>query len=225
MDIPLFTGKIEPIKVEQKLFTFDFTLDKFSKVIKNKNSKEWFEYIYNILPRFEITNKNRVAGFLAQTGHESLDYTVISENLNYSAQGLMKTWPSRFPNKAIAFAYARNPQKIANKVYANRLGNGPETSGDGWNFRGKGLIQLTGKSNHMLASQQLYGDDRLVKNPELILNDKTICVEVSCWFWKTNGLNLLADKKDVIGMTKRINGGTIGLTDRTNRWNNAQRVL
>jgi putative chitinase len=222
MDFPLFTAKIEPIQMS---YSFNFTLDKFNKVIVNKNSKEWFDILYNILPKFEINTKERVAGFLAQTSHESSDYNTVVENLNYSAMGLMKTWPKRFPTQKIATQYARNPTKIANKVYADRMGNGPESTGDGWKYRGRGIIQCTGKSNYSLASKELYNDNRLIDNPDLVLTDKTICIEVACWFWKRNNLNHIADTKDIVLMTKRINGGTVGLQDRTNRYNKALKVL
>ena len=205
-------------------YTFDFTYDKFKQIIINKESKLWFDIMYPILPKYNINTKERVAGFLAQTGHESLDYKVLEENLNYSADRLRVIWPKRFPNITIAQRYHRNPQLIANYVYANRLGNGPQTSGDGWRFRGRGLIQCTGRFNYTKCSQFLYKNDKLLENPDILLTKEGALLS-ACWYWTTNDLNKFCDKKDILGMTKRINGGTVGLSDRQSRFNKALKVL
>jgi len=153
----------------------------------------------------------RVAHFLAQCAHESNGFTVLRENLNYSAQGLAKTWPSRFrgpggePNE-LAKSLARNPELIANTVYANRMGNGPRHSGDGWRTRGVGIIQLTGTNNLRLFSTMHFGDDRLVQDPELAMEPST-AAELACLFWNSNNLNKWADLDDVDAVSDLINLG------------------
>lgn len=163
--------------------------------------------------RYAITTTLRAAHWLGQLCHESGEFRDLRENLNYSADGLMRTWPSRFPDRSIADAYARKPEKIANFVYANRMGNGDEASGDGWAFRGGGMIQLTGRDNYYLASLTIYEDDRLIRRPELIEYPEAAAFTAG-WYWHKNRLNLLADKDDLVGITKKINGGLIGLKDR-----------
>jgi putative chitinase len=167
-------------------------------------------------------NVNRIAGFLAQIAHESGGFNFIKENLNYSADGLQKVFPKYFPNIEIANQYARQPEKIANKVYANRMGNGDEASGDGYKFCGRGLIQLTGKDNYTkyAASVQRELDDAIA-----YLETAAGAVSSAGWFWNVNKLNDYADKGDIVGMTKRINGGTNGLDDRTSLYNTALAAL
>lgn len=163
--------------------------------------------------RFGLINELRMAHFLAQTCHESAHYTRTEENLNYSATGLRKTWPSRFKTDEFAALYHRDPEKIANYVYASRMGNrGPE-SGDGWKYRGRGLIQCTGKDNYDGASQFLYQDDRLVTAPGLLAKGDG-AVDSALWFWDFKFLNKMADADDIVAITKKINGGTNGLNDR-----------
>lgn len=165
-----------------------------------------------------IDTDQRVSHFLAQVAHESAGFTLVQENLNYSAEGLAKTWPRRFagdsgqPNE-LARQLHRKPQQIANHVYANRMGNGSIQSGDGWSYRGRGLIQLTGKSNYLAASVALYGSNLLCIEPDKVL-DPDVAALTACWFWTSNGLNDLADLGDVAKVTRRINGGTIGLAHR-----------
>ena len=167
-------------------------------------------------------NPKRMAAFLAQVAHESGGFNAVQENLNYSAQGLRKTWPKRFPTLAIAQQYARNPQKIANKVYANRMGNGSEASGDGWKFRGRGLIQLTGKDNYTRFAKSIGMTlDEAVK----YLETPEGAVASAGWFWDANKLNIYADKGDFTGLTRRINGGTIGLADRKHHYDIALKAL
>lgn len=165
-----------------------------------------------------IDTPERTAHFLAQCAHESANFTRFTENLNYSADGLASTWPNRFRDvngkpSAKALALHRKPELIANAVYANRIGNGDEASGDGWRYRGRGMIQLTGRANYLEASQEIYSDDRLVHDPDEVLKPDTSAL-VAAWFWSKNNLNDLADKGDVRGITKRINGGYNGLAHR-----------
>jgi putative chitinase len=199
-------------------FNFDFTQEKLAKCLsRNKNTAELFEVFSDVLPRYEITTIERVAAFLAQCGHESADFTVLKENLNYSAEGLSKVFPKRFPTVAAAQPYNRNPEKIANKIYADRMGNGPEASGEGYKFRGRGAIQLTGKENYTkFAASVDKSLDEAVAYTETLAG----AIESACWFWSTNKLNALADATDIVALTKRINGGTIGLEDRKHHFEN-----
>ena len=164
--------------------------------------------------KFQINTPLRLAHFLAQCGHESGGFRVTSENLNYSAKGLMGIFKKYFPTEAIANAYQRNPQKIANKVYANRMNNGDEGSGDGFKFRGRGYIQLTGRANYTEFGKSI-GED-IASNPDSVSGKHALLS--AAWFWSKNGLNKLADggatDTVVTSITKRVNGGTIGLTDR-----------
>lgn len=176
----------------------------------------------NCLPRYDITTVDEVAAFLAQCGHESLDFTHVEENLNYSADALERVWPSRFPNAETAALYARNPQKIANKVYASRMGNGDEASGDGWKYHGRGAIQLTGHNNYAAFANHA---GMSIDDVPAYLVTVTGAVESACWFWSTNGLNAYADRDDIVGLTKRINGGVVGLDDRTSRFDRCLAAL
>jgi putative chitinase len=199
-------------------FNFDFTQEKLAKCLsRNKNTAELFEVFSEVLPRYEITTIERVAAFLAQCGHESADFTVLKENLNYSAEGLSKVFPKRFPTVAAAQPYNRNPEKIANKIYSDRMGNGPEASGEGFKFRGRGAIQLTGKENYTKFANSINQSlDEAVAYTETLAG----AIESACWFWNTNKLNALADATDIVTLTKRINGGTIGLEDRKHHFEN-----
>lgn len=163
--------------------------------------------------RFQINTKLRVAHWLGQLCHESGEFRLTRENLNYSVDGLQKTWPGRFPTKEIAEQYAHDPVKIANHVYSNRMGNGSELSGDGARFIGRGLVCLTGRGNYAEASLALYDDDRLVRRPELVEEPEAAALTAG-WFWMRKGLNLLADLDNLEGITKKINGGLIGLENR-----------
>jgi putative chitinase len=200
-------------------FTFEFTADQLAKCIsKNKNPQEWFDGLYEQLPKFGIVTPARVAGFISQCQHESADFTVLTENLNYGAKGLMSIFKKYYADAALAKAHERKPQLIANRVYSGRMGNGPESSGDGWKFRGRGLVQLTGRSNYTQCSRDLFGDDCLVDDPDLLLNPEWAILS-ACWFWHKNKLNDICDRGDVVLLSKRINGGTIGLADRIHHWN------
>jgi putative chitinase len=204
-------------------FDFNFTLEKFKACVGNPPYAEhWFEAICQILPDYDINTIPRVAAFLAQTAHESGGYRAIKENLNYKAESLCKVWPRLFPNMDIARQYAQQPEKIANRAYGNRMGNGPEESGDGWKFCGRGLIQLTGKDNYTRYAQSL--EISLDEASEHLTTFEG-CVQSAAWFWEANNLNVLADKSDMVMLTKRINGGTLGLEDRIKHYNHAIHVL
>ena len=170
--------------------------------------------IPGVMESFGVNTPLRLAHFLAQCGHESGGFRLTQENLNYSAKGLIGIFKKYFPTQALADAYARKPEKIANKVYGNRMGNGPESSGEGFKFRGRGYIQLTGKQNYT-AFDAAVPDD-ILANPDLVSTKHALAS--AAWFWKKNGLNLIADTGSstevVTKITKRVNGGTIGLADR-----------
>ena len=170
--------------------------------------------IPGVMEKFQINTPLRLAHFLAQCGHESGGFRLTKENLNYSAKGLVGTFKKYFPTEAAATPYARNPQKIANRVYANRMANGNEASGDGFKFRGRGYIQLTGRANYTEFGKAINEDITL--NPDVV-SDKYALLSAA-WFWSKNGLNKLAEggatDAVVTQITKRVNGGTIGLADR-----------
>ncbi len=204
-------------------FDFDFTQDKFTAIIgKNPYADHWYEALCQILPDYDINTVPRVAAFLAQTAHESGNYRAIKENLNYKAESLMRVWPRYFPDMATAKAYEKQPERIANRAYANRMGNGPEESGDGWRYCGRGLIQLTGKSNYERYAESL--EISVEEAGEHLLTFEG-CVQSAAWFWEANNLNQWADKGDILTLTKRINGGTLGLDDRIKHYNHAMHVL
>lgn len=182
---------------------------------------KWLDAINAAMAQYQINTKLRISAFLAQVLHESGRLSAVSENLNYSASGLMKTWPNRF-DTALANSCARNPQKIANVVYANRMGNGSADSGDGWNYRGRGLIQCTGKSNYMAFSQSSGAN--CIANPDLVSTPQYAALSAG-WFWDSKGLNSYADRGDLVSITKRINGGLNGQDDRENLYKIALIVL
>lgn len=174
-------------------------------------AKKWAEPLTKTCEQFEINTPERIAGFLSQIAHESGNFRYIKENLNYGAPGLRSVFGKYFTDDSQANAYARQPEKIANKVYANRMGNGDEKSGDGYRYCGRGLIQLTGKDNYT-AFGNATGIDA-VDNPAIVETPAVAALSAG-WFWDTRKLNGYADQKDVVGMTKRINGGINGLDDR-----------
>lgn len=167
-------------------------------------------------------NPKRMAAFLAQVAHESGGFNFTKEGLNYSAQGLTKTFKKYFPTLASAQPYARKPAKIANRVYANRMGNGPESSGDGYKFCGRGLIQLTGRNNYTKFATSI---GKTIDDAIVYLETPEGAVASAAWFWDANKLNIYADKGDFVGLTRRINGGTIGLADRQHHYAIALKAL
>jgi putative chitinase len=191
----------------------------------NNNIDEWAEALNSVLPEYEINTVERIAAFIAQCAHESGNFTRLEENLNYRWQTLRKVFPKYFPTDAIAQEYASRPDKkeaIANRAYANRMGNGPEESGDGYRYRGRGLIQLTGKNNYTAFANSL---DIPVEEAAEYLETFDGAVQSACWFWDTNNLNKWADEGDMVTLTKRINGGTNGLEDRIKHYKHALKVL
>lgn len=181
----------------------------------NKEVEKIYPFFEEFFYEYRINTPRRIAGFMAQCGHESLDFTRLQENLNYSAIALTRVFPKHFKTIEETENYERQPEKIANKVYSNRMGNGNEKSGDGWKHRGMGAIQLTGKN-----IQKKFADYKKMSLEEVVeyLQTKKGAIESACWFWKENNLNNFCDKNDLIGMTKVINGGTHGLDDRRERW-------
>jgi len=204
-------------------FNFEFTKRHLAEIIKgNPYIDNWYEAISEILPEYEINTKPRVAAFLAQCAHESGGFKFLKENLNYKAASLRKVFPKYFPDDAIAAAYANKPEMIANRVYGNRMGNGDEASGDGWRYCGRGLIQLTGKDNYTFFAASL---DIPIEEASEYLQTFEGAVQSACFFWEQNKLNQWADQGDILTLTKRINGGTIGLEDRIKHYNHALHVL
>jgi len=182
---------------------------------------KWFDPLLETFARFDISTPYRQAAFVGQCQHESGNFKMLEENLNYKAESLIRTWPSRFDAEN-AEEYAHNPEKIANKVYAGRMGNGNEESGDGWKYHGRGLIQLTGKDNYTLCGDALMLD--LLRDPEILLTPQGAALSAG-WFWKKHGLNECAEAKQYELMTKRINGGNLGLEDRIAKIDAAVNVL
>ena len=182
----------------------------------------WEGALNTTFARFDITNPLRIAAFIGQAGHESGNFRMLEENLNYRAETLMKVWPKRFPTLEFAKQYEKNPKKIANSVYANRMGNRDEVSGDGFRFKGRGLFQLTGHAGYYHAGQAL-GED-FVMQPELVATPMYAALTAG-WFWDVQKLNQYADSRDYKTMTKKINGGFIGLDDRIKHINHAIEVL
>ena len=204
-------------------FNFNFTQAQLAQIIPgNPYVDHWYEALCKILPDYDINTVQRVAAFLAQTAHESGGYKALKENLNYRAVTLRKVFPRYFPDDATANAYAGQPEKIANRAYANRMGNGDEASGDGFRYCGRGLIQLTGKSNYQAFADSI--ETPVEQLPEY-LGTFEGAIQSACWFWETNNLNQWADSGDMLTLTKRINGGTLGLDDRIKHYNHACQVL
>lgn len=227
------------LEFEKVTFSYRFdnedliTLDQFSSIFpNNKEQKLWVGLLNTILPEYSINTKNRISMFLAQCGHESLEFTVLVENLNYSAQGLANTWPSRYsltdkrpykPNE-LANRLHRNPEAIANNCYANRMGNGSEVSGDGWKYRGRGIIQITGKDNYRKVSRKIFGNDELLSKPSW-LEEPEYALRSACEYWKGSALNSWSDKGDVATVTRRINGGMNGYQDRKSKYEKFMSIL
>jgi len=186
-------------------------LKKAAPCAKVANLEKYTPYLLELMPKYGINNPLRQRHFLAQILQESGEFSAVRENMNYSAKRLREVFPRYFQTIELAELYANKPEKIANRVYANRLGNGSELSNEGWIFRGGGLIQTTGKSNYEATGQGISVD--LVNNPELITEPYN-AVASACWFWKRHNINKYADKDDIVAVTKIINGGTNGLEGR-----------
>lgn len=199
--------------------------------VKKETAELWIPHVQAALDRFNIDTPSQVAAWIAQCAHESGGFTMLTENLNYSADTMAVVWPKRFavlgpdgkpakkdgknqPNK-FALALHRKPEMLANVVYSSRMGNGPTESGEGWKFRGRGLKQLTGKDNYKRCGDALELD--LVASPDRLLQPDGASLSAA-WFWSINKCGPLADSGDFVGLTKKINGGTIGLADREKRY-------
>jgi len=187
----------------------------------NADAAAWADAAMEILPKYEINTPNRIAGFFAQTGHESMNFTALSENLNYRAETLEKLF-SKYFSKAgrNAADYAKQPEKIANIIYGGRMGNVQE--GDGYRFRGRGVIQLTGRDNYTAFGKSVG------MSPEQVIDyvqTKKGALESACWYWNSRKINAACDKSDITLMTKLVNGGTIGLEDRRKHYEQALAVL
>ena len=189
----------------------------------NADAAAWADAAMEILPKYEINTPNRIAGFFAQCGHESMNFTVLSENLNYRTETLEKLF-SKYFSKAgrNAADYAKQPEKIANVIYANRMGNGDTASGDGFKFRGRGIVQLTGKDNYSAFALSIK-----MTLPDVIdyVQTKKGALESACWYWNSRNINAACDANDIVKMSKAVNGGTIGLEDRLKHYTEALAVL
>lgn len=186
------------------------------------------------LAEFSIDTPARAAAFLAQAAHESSELARLVENLNYSSVALRRTWPTRFKDAPTAAKYGRKPEAIANKVYGGRLGNGPESSGDGWRYRGRGIFQLTGRENYRKAGSAL--DLPLEAEPDMVASDPAVACRTAGWYWRSRGLNMPVDageavadpdgpEQAMVAVTRAINGGLIGLEERLAYWKRARQVL
>lgn len=190
---------------------------------KTSTLTNYIDPLNDVCDYYEISNTaERLAAFLAQISHESGGFNFVKENLNYGAKGLMTTFRKYFPTEDLAKQYERKPQMIANRVYANRMGNGDEASGDGWKYCGRGLIQLTGKDNYTRFSKAL--EVELHEGVAYMETPAGACASAG-WFWDNNKLNSYCDRGDFIGLTKRINGGTNGLADRQHHYEVALKVI
>ena len=189
---------------------------------KNPYIDQWHNALSQLLPDYEINTPQRIAAFIAQCAHESGNFIFLSENLNYKAESLTKIFSKYFKDIGTAKQYEKQPEKIANKIYADRMGNGNEASGDGYRFCGRGLIQLTGRDNYTFFAGSL---DIPVEEASEYLATFEGAAQSACWFWETNNLNRFADSGDIKGLTRAINGGYIGLEDRIRHYEHALHVM
>jgi putative chitinase len=192
------------------------TISQLKQLLPNNPYVEnWHHALVQLLPDYDINTPKRIAAFIAQCSHESGGFRVLTENLNYKAAGLRRIFPKYFPTDELAKQYEKQPRKIANRVYANRMGNGDESSGDGFRYCGRGLIQLTGKSNYQNFADSL--EMKVEDVPDYLATFEG-AAQSACWFWETNNLNRFADTGDIVSLTKRINGGLNGLSDREHHY-------
>lgn len=211
------------------------TLAQLKQMIpRNPYVKEWHEALAQpqeelggstLLDDYDINTPKRIAAFVAQCAHESGGFTALKENLNYKWETLRRLFPKYFLTDELAKEYASKPNRqeaIANRIYAGRMGNGDESSGDGWRFCGRGLIQLTGRSNYQSFADSL---EMNINDVPAYLATFEGAAQSACWFWETNKLNQWADAGDIMTLTKRINGGTIGLNDRIKHYNHALSIM
>ena len=204
-------------------FKFDFEEWMAEELIHRDDWKEWYDSMCEILPLWGVDTVERVAGYIAQCGHESGGFRVLSENLNYSAKALNIIFPKYFRRAGRdANEYHRQPEKIANIIYANRMDSGDTDTGDGWKFRGGGILQLTGRYNYTQFGKAV---EKTAEEAVEYVRTKAGALDSACWFWDENNINDYCDRQDIVGMTKRINGGTIGLEDRKKHYIHALDVL
>lgn len=186
---------------------------------------KWYEVLSKLLPEYNINTPKRIAAFLSQCIHESGEFTILVENLNYTLPTLRKVFPKYFPNDNIALLYINKPNKqeaIANRVYANRMGNGDEASGDGFRYRGRGLIQITGKNNYQSFADSVESNINVIPD---YLETFEGAVQSACWFWESNNLNRFADVGDIVGLSKAINGGLNGLDSRLALYKKVSQII
>jgi len=201
----------------------NLTLEQLKQMVPGiPYADHWHEALAQLLPDYEINTPRRIAAFIAQCAHESGGFRFVSENLNYKAESLMKVFPKYFHDIGTAKSYEKQPAKIANKIYASRMGNGDEASGDGFRYRGRGLIQLTGRDNYTWFAASI---ETPVEQAAQYLETFEGAAQSACWFWENNNLNKWADVGDIEKMTKIINGGTIGLEDRKKHYAHALHIL
>jgi len=198
------------------------SLNQLKQLVKNPYIDHWYQALEQLLPDYEINTPLRVAHFVAQCAHESGNFVFVRENLNYKAASLQKIFGKYFPTAELAAQYANRPEMIANRIYASRMGNGNEASGDGWRYHGRGLIQLTGQDNYTFFAGSL---DITVQDAADYMETFEGAAQSACWFWEQNNLNRFADANDVRGLTRAINGGYIGLEDRQSHTEHALHVL
>jgi putative chitinase len=199
------------------------TVDQLRQLIpRNKHVTYWHHALEQLLPDYGIDTDKRIAAFVAQCAHESGEFTMIKENLNYRWETLRRIFPKYFPTDDLAKQFAGKPEAIANKVYANRMGNGDEASGDGYRYSGRGLIQLTGKDNYFWFAESIGIS---AEEASEYMSTFEGAAQSACWFWETNNLNKWADQGDIETLTRKINGGTIGIEDRKKHYAHALHVL
>ena len=198
------------------------TKDQLKQMVKNPYIDHWYAVLEQLLDDYDINTPLRVAHFIAQCAHESGNFVFIRENLNYKAASLQKIFAKYFPTAELAAQYEKKPEMIANRIYANRMGNGDEASGDGYRYCGRGLIHLTGKDNYTFFAGSL---DISVEEASEYLATFEGAAQSACWFWEQNNLNRFADANDVKGLTRAINGGYIGLEDRQSHTEHALYIL
>lgn len=203
--------------------TFEISHESLKQIIPHPTYSldVWYQALNDLLPKFEINTRNRVAAFLTHTMYDSSDYSCLRETVNYSSSVLLRLW-SRYFNEVTAKAYGNKPEAIANKIYANKMGNGPESSGDGWKYRSGGLIPLSGKQVYA-AFAQFAGMD--VDDAIDYIETPKGAVHSACWYWKLTNMNELADAEDISSMTKKITGGTIGIDDRIHNYEAIKELL
>jgi putative chitinase len=198
------------------------SLQQLKQMVKNPHIDQWHHALDQLLDDYGINTPHRVAAFVAQCAHESGNFVFIKENLNYKAASLRKIFAKYFPTDELAAQYANKPERIANRIYASRMGNGDEASGDGYLYCGRGLIQLTGKDNYTFFAGSL---SITVEQAAEYLTTFEGAAQSACWFWESNNLNRFADVGDIKGLTRAINGGYIGLQDRISHYEHALHVM